>query len=400
MSVPDKRDFVCFVIERLADRSGGAERIVIELANRLAAGGRRVHLVTYEKRLGEPFYALGRGVTYLNLKVPVRQRGYTRRALDRLRDGLHARGPHPKFVQRLMWHSKRGGFVRALQEYLDLHQPDVVVAVAPPSMVTVARVTPRYPLRRIASLHNVPVLDLDSLERWDRNPLDLHHRKSSLHTFDAITVLQSTFRDYFEDSLQGKVHVVPNPVYPAEITPFERRERVVACVGRLAGPKRIEILVDAWAVLKPRFPGWKVEVFGTGPLEKRLFQRIRAARLEDVFFLRGHTRDIDAEYARASILAHPAEYEGWGLSVSEALARGIPCVAFADCPGVNELIVQERNGLLVPTSADLSSSFADALGRLMGDVELRRRLGEAGPSSVEQFAPDMVQALWERVLDG
>jgi len=395
-----RRPFVCFVIERLADRSGGAERIVIELANRLAASGRRVHLITYERGTDEPFYALARGVTHMNLKVPAPQRPHVRRVLDRLRDGLHARGPHPKVLQKLLWRSKRGGFVQALERYLSLHRPDVVVAVAPPTMVTLAQVRYDHAMRRVASLHNVPALDLESLARWDRNPLDIEQRWQSLQSFDAITVLQREFRAWFDEPLRNKVHVIPNPVFDAPSTPREARERVVLYVGRLATPKRLDILIEAWAKLKDRFFDWRVEVFGTGILEPALQRKIRALGLEQVVLLQGHTRDIQAEYARAAILAHPAEYEGWGLSVSEALARGIPCVGFADCPGINSLIVHEHNGLLAGSTGNRVDNFADALGRLMADDELRAQMGAAGPGSVAQFAPDAVQAMWERVLDG
>ncbi|HXS18732.1 MAG TPA: glycosyltransferase [Polyangiaceae bacterium] len=395
-----RRPFVCFVIERLADRSGGAERIVVELANRLAASGRRVHLITYERGMDEPFYALARGVTHMNLRVPTSQRSHVRRVLDRVRDGLHAKGPHPKLMQKLLWHSKRGGFVRALERYLALHRPDVVVAVAPPTMVALANIRPQHAFRRVASLHNVPALDLESLVRWDRNPLDIEQRKQALQSFDAITVLQTAFRSWFDEPLRSKVHVIPNPVYSASSTPVEARERVVLYVGRLATPKRVDILIDAWAKLKDRFGDWRVEVFGTGILEPALQRKIRALGLEQVVQLRGHTRDIAAEYARAAILAHPAEYEGWGLSVSEALARGVPCVGFADCPGINALIVHEHNGLLVPPADNRVDNFASALARLMADDELRTRLGAAGPGSVAQFAPDAVQAMWEHVLDG
>ncbi len=395
-----RRPFVCLVIERLADRSGGAERIVVELANRLAASGRRVHLITYERGTAEPFYALARGVTHMNLRVPAPQRPRVRRVLDRLRDGMHARGPHPGFLRKLLWRSKRGGFVRALERYLNLHRPDVVVAVAPPTMVTLAQVQCQHVFRRIASLHNVPALDLESLARWDRNPLDIEQRRRSLLTFDAITVLQTEFRDWFDEPLRSKVHVIPNPVFAAPSTPRAARERVVLYVGRLATPKRLDILIDAWAKLKDRFVDWRVEVFGTGILEPALRRKIRAHGLEQVVLLQGHTRDIQAEYARASILAHPAEYEGWGLSISEALARGIPCVGFADCPGVNSLIVHEHNGLLVSATGNRTDNFAHALARLMEDDELRAQMGDAGPGSVAQFAPDTVQNLWEQVLDG
>src|SRR5690606_34936813 len=123
--------------------------------------------VSYEKEVGEPFYALERGVTYLNLRFPTALRSYPRRALDLVRAGVHAKMPYPAALNRAVWHSKRGGFIRALEKYLELHEPQTAVAVAPPAMVVLAQAKRSYALRTVASLHNVPDLDLNSSLRWD-----------------------------------------------------------------------------------------------------------------------------------------------------------------------------------------------------------------------------------------
>lgn len=391
---------ICFILERLVQRSGGAERIVIELANRLAVGGRQIHLVSYEKEIGEPFFALKRGVTHFNLRYPSAMRSYPRRAFDLVRAGLHAKVPYPAALNRAMWHSKRGGFVQALEAYLELHRPLTAVAVAPPAMVVLAQTKRSYALRTVASLHNVPELDLNSSLRWDRNPLDIEHRNTAILGFDAITVLQPSFREWFDPRLQPKVHVVPNPVYPAQVSDWAQRESKIICVSRLAVPKRIHILIEAWARLAPEFPNWSVDILGAGILERKLQTLILQLGVAGSVRLLGHTKDMEAVYRRASILAHPAEYEGWGLAVSEALARGIPALGFDDCAGVNELIRDGINGLLVDGRGDVVAHFVDGLRRVMFNDELRRSLGEAGPASVAEYSPARIQTIWEGIIDG
>src|SRR5690606_39466216 len=110
--------------------------------------------------------------------------------LDLVRAGVHAKVPYPAALNRAVWHSKRGGFIRALEKYLELHEPQTAVAVAPPAMVVLAQAKRKYALRTVASLHNVPDLDLNSSLRWDRNPLDIKRRQAALLSFDAITVMQ------------------------------------------------------------------------------------------------------------------------------------------------------------------------------------------------------------------
>ncbi len=86
--------------------------------------------------------------------------------------------------------------------------------------------------------------------------------------------------------------------------------------------------------------------------------------------------------------------------MTEALAAGTPAVAFADCPGVNQLIDHGVNGLVVAAEGDRVANFAATLAELMRDQARRESLGAAGPESVAPFAPEKVYARWEDVLLG
>ena len=109
-------------------------------------------------------------------------------------------------------------------------------------------------------------------------------------------------------------------------------------VGRLAAVKRHGLLIDAFARLAGEFPDWQLRIFGIGPLEAALAARSGPSGSGGSVRMMGHTDAIEEEYLAAALLAHPAEHEGWGLAVTEAMAAGVPPVGFADCPGVNQLI--------------------------------------------------------------
>ena len=173
---------------------------------------------------------------------------------------------------------------------------------------------------------------------------------------------------------------------------------VTLAVGRLAAVKRHDILLRAWADLSKTFPDWSLKIFGRGPLQKSLDALTDELGIADHVELGVHTDTISDEYADAAILAHPADYEGFGLAVGEALAHAVPAVAFADCPGANTLIQDGVNGRLVDPGADRTAAFREALGELMANVELRARLSAAGPGSMAQYAPKAVYDLWENLL--
>lgn len=392
---------ICLVIDRLARRSGGAERVLVETANRLVLRGHEVQIVSHEVREGVPFFPLEFGVSHTNLRRPKAARSRLRRRIDAARDQLHRTLPEDVSVlDRVVWLSKYGAFWRRLERYLAAHRPDVAVAFLPPAITALGLVRPDAPLRRIASLHNVPEEDLANPARWDPGALDRSRRMAALARMDAITVLLPEFRNWFPDALRARVAIVPNVVAPISMARIRRhgRRKVVLSVGRLAEVKRHGLLIEAWARLASEFPDWELRIFGAGPLAARLEARIAELGLAGRVRLMGQTDAIDEEYLAASLLAHPAAYEGWGLAVTEAMAAGVPAIGFEDCPGVNQLIQDGVNGLLVAGGDDRVGHLTRALGALMRDEPRRAALAEAAPATVRAYAPDRVTDLWEAVL--
>jgi glycosyltransferase involved in cell wall biosynthesis len=396
---------VCLIAHQIAGRSGGAERVLVETANAIAARGHHVEILTHERSTGPPFYPLKFGVTPTNLRRPDAVRGKLRLRFDRWRDEKHRTMPQEQSyyrfpVNRLSWLSKHGAFWRRLERYINFHRPDVAIAFLPPSIVALGMIRPAYPLRRIASLHNVPERDLCDPARWDPNPFDRQRRMTSLHRHDAITVLQPEFRDWFPAELKEKMSIVPNVVRQISAARIARysRDNTVLSVGRLASVKRFDLLIDAWARIADDFPDWTLKIFGRGPLQRELGKQIQDLGLSGKVCLMGHTSGIDKEYLSASILAHPAEHEGWGLAASEALAAGVPVIGFKECPGINHLVKHEKNGLLVPGEADAVAALAEALATLMRDDSKRSAFAHAAPDTVRDYEPGKVYDLWENLL--
>ena len=105
-------------------------------------------------------------------------------------------------------------------------------------------------------------------------------------------------------------------------------------------------------------------------------------------------------FAESSLSVLSSRFEGFGLVVIEAMACGLPVVAF-DCKcGPGEIIRNGEDGLLVP--AGDCEALAEGMERLMRDEGLRRRMGRAARSNVERYRMERVMkqwvALYERLL--
>lgn len=100
-------------------------------------------------------------------------------------------------------------------------------------------------------------------------------------------------------------------------------------------------------------------------------------------FRAGFIDEIHAAMAGLDVLWHPSSAEGLGTSVIDAMALGVPPVAFA-VGGLPELIQNDLTGLLAP-AAD-AAAFAAAAGRLVEDPATRSRLATAGPNRAAEFS--------------
>jgi colanic acid/amylovoran biosynthesis glycosyltransferase len=212
-----------------------------------------------------------------------------------------------------------------------------------------------------------------------------------------------------DEALWPRIHVVPCGTDLRRFTPQtgrrvgKRASLNVLTVGRLVAVKGHSVLLDAIGQLRAR-GGLRValEIVGDGPRRAALEERTRALGLTDLVTFHGRVGhdDITRHYAAADVFCLPSFAEGVPVVLMEAMAMELPVVA-TDVMGVRELVEDGATGLLVrPGRADL---LADAIARLAGDADLRRRLGAAGRQTVlREFdvrqAAEQIHKVFEEVL--
>ncbi|GAA0957571.1 glycosyltransferase family 4 protein [Actinocorallia libanotica] len=170
---------------------------------------------------------------------------------------------------------------------------------------------------------------------------------------------------------RGPVYIVPNGAPPPAHLPEAVTDGSpsIVCVGRLVAHKRIESLVDMAARLREDLPGVRLHIVGRGEQHETLAARIRDRGLTEHVVLHGFL----PEHAKNELLAgadlhiSASRYEGWGLSVIEAAALGVPTVAY-DVNGLRDAIRDGETGWLALPGEDL----ADTVRRALKELDSRR----------------------------
>jgi glycosyltransferase involved in cell wall biosynthesis len=160
------------------------------------------------------------------------------------------------------------------------------------------------------------------------------------------------------------------------------RDNVVLYAGHIATRKGQHILAAAFAQIAKKFPAWRLELLGEEVepgSEARLRDIVRQNGIEPQTRIPGPHPDVPKLMRKAAIFVQPSFFEGLPLALQEAMLCQCACIA-TDIPGNNELITDERSGLLVP-KGDVAR-LAAALDRLMSDHGLRLELGKHARKSV------------------
>lgn len=177
---------------------------------------------------------------------------------------------------------------------------------------------------------------------------------------------------------------------------FERPTLVY--VGRLKRYKGLDVILRALARARGAAAEARLLVAGSGDDRRRLERLARSLGVADrVEFLGFVPRSRKLElFRRAWANLYPSPKEGWGLTNVEAAACGTPAVA-SDSPGLRESVVDGETGFLVPHGDP--TAWADALDRICGDGELRRRLARGALDHAGRFSWDEAARRTEASLE-
>lgn len=356
--------------------SGGAERVTVNLANYWAEKGWRVTVVTLAAKSLD-FYPIH----------PMVQRI----ALDLVHETA-------SLAAGLMHNLRR---ILALRRVLRKTQPDIALAMMTNANILLAFATLGLGIRAIGSERvHPPRYPLSWSWEWLR-------RRTYGRLYGVATLTRET-ASWLEANTQVRlVAVIPNavpwplPEYDPKINPeviVPNARKMLLAVGRLVEQKGFDRLLEVFDELAQFHMDWDLVMLGEGPQRGMLEQKIYMAGLAQRVFLPGTLGNVGEWYARADLFVMSSRFEGFPNTLLEALASGLPVVS-VDCDtGPRDIIRHEVDGLLV--APEDSAGLEHALGRLMGDADLRARFSRRAIEVRQRFSMLRVADMWQTMFEG
>jgi glycosyltransferase involved in cell wall biosynthesis len=191
----------------------------------------------------------------------------------------------------------------------------------------------------------------------------------------------------------GPVFIVPNGTHVVPVAGGDRaRTPTLVVVSRLVPHKRVDLLLGHLPAVAAQVPGLRVEIIGDGPERSRLQGLVADLGLQATVRFRGRvSAEVrDELLSRAWLTTSTSAAEGWGCTIIEAAALGVPCLALR-VPGVRDSVLDGETGWLVDRAPDFGAALVAAVDRLRD-----RSWAAAMASACREWAACLS---WERSAD-
>lgn len=198
--------------------------------------------------------------------------------------------------------------------------------------------------------------------------------------------------------LQSRIRAIPNSVPNLPMRSQENRKKLIfSFAGRLSFQKQVIRLIRGFNLYRAIGGTANLELVGIGEEKNQISDMILELELKDRISMRDPNPDIALVLRDSDLLCLFSLWEGFPNVLAEALAMGIPGIGFKQCDGVNELLSDEKNGILIE---DDGSDLCIAHGLIKAEILLANgKLTQFDCiSSVSAYAEEVVKNQWLLLL--
>ncbi|OOV29525.1 hypothetical protein BXU11_06470 [Flavobacterium sp. LM5] len=212
--------------------------------------------------------------------------------------------------------------------------------------------------------------------------------------FDAFVVLNAESAKEWPAS---NCTIITNPLVIRTAEKKQISSKRVVAIARNAYEKGLDRLLVIWQQVAKRQPEWELCIYGVLNPETQLLPLAQALGVESSVTFYPPVVAVETVYLDSAVFVMTSRYEGLGLVLLEAMASGLPCVAY-DCPvGPRSIITDGVNGFLVEDGN--VEAFVERLALLFQDEKLRETIGENAQKSIANYELNTIMNQWKALFD-
>ena len=228
---------------------------------------------------------------------------------------------------------------------------------------------------------------------------DYSQIKEIIKDFDALQVFFDSYKKLCKPYYQGYITTIENSIANRKNkVDLSNEKKNIIYLSRIDVWKGADILIEAFKKVVLKYPDWRVQIYGNiepKQYAKHLQNLIVRYNLQKNVFLMGVTQNIEKAFLGADFCVFPSYFEGFPNGLAEAQSYGLPSVGFNGCSGVNELIIDGYNGMLVEDNAD---DLAGAMISMIENKEQRMRMGNNTLLSNKKYSQAIIEQKWQKLI--
>ncbi|AEV29374.1 glycosyltransferase [Sphaerochaeta pleomorpha str. Grapes] len=295
---------------------GGAERVTAYLSNYFVSCNKDIYLISLTKT--EPAYPLAGLVHYIQL------------------DPSESKNPLVRYR----------ALIKQIRNTIKKIQPSLVLGMMSYSGSLTAFACAGLKIPILLSERNDPNTT-QSFSNLEKKVIRFAYHKFA---YRAVFQTESAKTYYYRrDSFRGVV--IPNPLYledlPSPNTGINNTMEIMSA-GRLSKQKNQQLLIKAFFLVHEKHPQCTLTIYGEGDQRMQLEQLISSLHLESSVSLPGIESSIFPKLQKAHMFVMSSNFEGMPNALIEAMAMGLPVVTTDYSEGRGTLVINNKNGLVVP----------------------------------------------------
>ena len=294
-----------------------------------------------------------------------------------------------KYNYKRTFHSFKNIFIK-LEREIKNFQPDVILSFGDPAFYH------GFLLKYFNKYKFIISERVDPYTNRSRNDV---MRRKLYNLCDGAVFQTEKAQAFFSKQLQERSVVIPNPVKIKSDIIWQRKntEEAVCFFGRFdMFQKRLDILLEAFAMTHQVFPDLRLDIYGSGnnSEEQRLIEMAEKLGIQDNVVFKGVSNHVLEDMRRYKALVFTSDYEGIPNIIIEAMSIGMPIVATDCSPGGAALLLNGgKNGILVERRNP--QKISEGIIRMLMYPDLAEEYGYNAYNSLDRFDENVIADLWE-----